>query len=53
MEANYEDTVGLIQGFAGYVREDKLFDIVVNHKLSEEKLQKHLDKVQRSLSLQA
>lgn len=34
METNYEDTVGLTQGFASYIREDKLIDIVVNHSLT-------------------
>ena len=47
MEANYETTVGLVQGFASYIREDKLLDIAVNHKLSVEKLNKQLEKTMR------
>ena len=42
LEANYEETVGLVQGFNSYVNEVKLFEIVVNHKLSAEKMYKHL-----------
>lgn len=51
MEANYEDTIGLIQGFGSYVREDKLLDLLVHHKLSEDKLQRSLDKALRALQV--
>ena len=50
LEANYEETVGLVQGFNSYVNEVKLFEIVVNHKLSAEKMYKHLEKAIRSFS---
>jgi hypothetical protein len=53
LEASYEDTVGLTQGFAGYVREEKLFEIALNHKLTDERLQKHLEKAERYLRAQS
>lgn len=42
MDTNFEDTVGLVQGFGSYIREEKLFDLVVHSKLSDEKLQRYL-----------
>ena len=49
IDANYEDTVGLTQGFASYIQENKLLEIIVTHKLTDEKVQKHLEKAQKSL----
>jgi len=34
METNYEETIGLIQGFSGFIREEKLLEMMVNHKLT-------------------
>ena len=47
METNYEETVGLIQGFASYVNETKLIDNVISHKLSSEKMFRYLEKAQK------
>lgn len=49
MDTNYENTIGLIQGFGSYVREDRLIDLLVHHRLSDEKLHRTLDKGKRAL----
>ena len=49
METSYEDTIGLIQGCSVYVREDKLLELVLAHKLSNQKLWKTIDKFEKCL----
>jgi hypothetical protein len=48
MDTNYEETLGLIQGFAGYTKETKLLEGVMHHKLTGEKLHRTLDRVLRT-----
>lgn len=45
MDTNYEETLGLIQGFAGFTKEAKLLEGVMHHKLTAEKLHRSFDRV--------
>lgn len=47
MENNYEETIGLIQGFGGFGKEKKLIDSISQNKLTSEKLHKTIERMQR------
>ena len=49
-DTTYEQTLGLIQSFGGYCGEEKLLDCLVHHRLSSEKLERTMAKVQKGLS---
>lgn len=46
---NYEETVHLIQSYWSYVDENKLLELVVNSKLTNEKLSKLFSKITKQV----
>lgn len=44
---NYENTVGLIQSYWSYVDEDRLLDLIVNSKLTNERLTRTFTKCKK------
>ena len=47
MKSDYETTIRLIREYSAHIREEDIFPLILNHKLTLEKLEKTIEKHQK------